>query len=202
MIFLDVDMLTNIISCDHKSGKLTLSSLEPTLWRLPWEALELLLWMYLKLLVFIRIPRLEWRSHELALIANVCSAVMSTFDGIFEFVLCNQRMTKWRMIKLIYLDTNEKPFKCTCDASFARRDLLKRHQNLTHGTTEGQVPEKPSPSIPESSQQSSQFPSTLDEGHLTTQQSPSLPAIEPENLESYAGMTWSRTTLEVFQLHI
>ena len=31
MIFFDVDMLTNIISCDHKSGKLTLSSLEPTL---------------------------------------------------------------------------------------------------------------------------------------------------------------------------
>lgn len=156
--------------------------------------------MCLKTIIFIRIRRLEWRNHELALIASVCSAVMSTFDDIFEFVLYNQRMTKWRMIRLIYLDTKEKPFKCTCDASFARRDLLKRHQNLTHGTTKGHVPEKPSPSIPESSQQSSQPPMALDD-HLTTQRSPSLPDIEPENLESYAGMTWSRTMLEVFPLH-
>ena len=91
------------------------------------------------------------------------------------------------MIKLIYLDTNEKPFKCTCDASFARRDLLKRHQKLTHGTTEGQVPEKPSAPVPEGSQQSSQLPMSLDESHPTTQRSPSLPAVEP-NLESFAGM--------------
>jgi hypothetical protein len=30
------------------------------------------------------------------------------------------------------LDTNEKPFACRCGATFARRDLLRRHERIVH----------------------------------------------------------------------
>lgn len=33
---------------------------------------------------------------------------------------------------LLHIDTNEKPYKCSCGASFGRRDLLKRHQGSGH----------------------------------------------------------------------
>ncbi|CAG7917430.1 unnamed protein product [Penicillium olsonii] len=32
----------------------------------------------------------------------------------------------------IRIHTNEKPYKCVCGASFARRDLLKRHESIGH----------------------------------------------------------------------
>lgn len=33
--------------------------------------------------------------------------------------------------------TKETPFKCPCGRSFSRRDLLRRHEKLAHGDTEG-----------------------------------------------------------------
>lgn len=40
---------------------------------------------------------------------------------------------------LPWTDTKEKPFTCFCGAAFTRRDLLKRHNRLTHeGGTESQ----------------------------------------------------------------
>ncbi|KAJ5409700.1 uncharacterized protein N7487_004059 [Penicillium crustosum] len=30
------------------------------------------------------------------------------------------------------IHTNEKPYKCSCGSSFSRRDLLKRHESITH----------------------------------------------------------------------
>jgi uncharacterized Zn-finger protein len=30
------------------------------------------------------------------------------------------------------VDTKEKPFHCFCGASFTRKDLLRRHENLVH----------------------------------------------------------------------
>ncbi|KAJ6083057.1 hypothetical protein N7467_007192 [Penicillium canescens] len=35
----------------------------------------------------------------------------------------------------IRIHTNEKPYKCTCGASFGRRDLLKRHEDIGHSPT-------------------------------------------------------------------
>ena len=32
----------------------------------------------------------------------------------------------------LYLDTKEKPFRCSCSRSFTRKDLLKRHQKRDH----------------------------------------------------------------------
>ncbi|KAJ5682932.1 hypothetical protein N7462_006097 [Penicillium macrosclerotiorum] len=43
----------------------------------------------------------------------------------------------------IRIHTNEKPYKCSCGASFGRRDLLKRHQSIGHApatTTQQTLP--------------------------------------------------------------
>jgi hypothetical protein len=34
----------------------------------------------------------------------------------------------------IQQDTNEKPFSCSCGALFSRRDLLRRHERIEHGS--------------------------------------------------------------------
>lgn len=86
------------------------------------------------------------------------------------------------------LDTKEKPFKCACGSSFTRRDLLKRHQNITHGTTGG--PDNPLPPIRGSSQQpdGAEVSITPAGSHPTAQRSSPLPAAI-ENLEdAYTGM--------------
>ena len=86
------------------------------------------------------------------------------------------------------LDTKEKPFKCACGSSFTRRDLLKRHHNITHGAIGGT--DNPSPPIPGSSQQPDgvQVPITPVGSHPTAQGSSTLP-VATKNLEDpYTGM--------------
>lgn len=52
-----------------------------------------------------------------------------------------------KLIWSYYSDTHEKPYKCiTCGASFGRRDLLKRHQNIGHSPVTPAA-QRPSPVI-------------------------------------------------------
>ena len=86
------------------------------------------------------------------------------------------------------LDTKEKPFKCACGSSFTRRDLLKRHHNITHEAIGGT--DNPSPPIPGSSQQPDgvQVPITPVGSHPIAQGSSTLP-VATKNLEdAYTGM--------------
>ncbi|KAE8382248.1 hypothetical protein BDV26DRAFT_288772 [Aspergillus bertholletiae] len=39
-------------------------------------------------------------------------------------------------------DTNEKPFACACGQTFARKDLLKRHQRITHSGDQNPTPSR------------------------------------------------------------
>lgn len=44
------------------------------------------------------------------------------------------------------IHTNEKPYKCTCGSSFSRRDLLKRHESISHASINPPT-QQPSPAI-------------------------------------------------------
>ncbi|CAG7970488.1 unnamed protein product [Penicillium nalgiovense] len=51
----------------------------------------------------------------------------------------------------IRIHTNEKPYKCSCGASFGRRDLLKRHEDIGHSSITPSL-QKPSPVTTDDSQ--------------------------------------------------
>ncbi|KAL3485008.1 hypothetical protein BJX62DRAFT_243399 [Aspergillus germanicus] len=46
-------------------------------------------------------------------------------------------------------DTNEKPYKCGCGATFSRQDLLKRHQSIGHAPITPSTPDPSPTAVPD-----------------------------------------------------
>ncbi|CAG8893443.1 unnamed protein product [Penicillium egyptiacum] len=58
---------------------------------------------------------------------------------------CKRRFRRHEHLQRhIRIHTNEKPYKCSCGASFGRRDLLKRHEDIGHSSITSSIQE-PSP---------------------------------------------------------
>ncbi|OOO13065.1 hypothetical protein OAory_01008140 [Aspergillus oryzae] len=74
-------------------------------------------------------------------------APLHTFcvDSLLEVELCNwigKEVAVDIAVMEIIKDTNEKPFVCACGQTFARKDLLKRHQRIAHGGDQNLTPSR------------------------------------------------------------
>ena len=80
------------------------------------------------------------QSLACASIAGAPSDGQSTWSGISGLVCPSLLRIIDDTDVVSWTDTKEKPFTCFCGAAFTRRDLLKRHNRLTHeGGTESQA---------------------------------------------------------------
>ncbi|KAE8308368.1 fungal-specific transcription factor domain-containing protein [Aspergillus transmontanensis] len=78
--------------------------------------------------------------------SRISSVGRQSSTGVGKSFTCTYCQRDFRRLehlqRHVRLHTNEKPFPCACGQTFARKDLLKRHQRIAHGGDQNLTPSR------------------------------------------------------------